>query len=223
MTTVKIDHYSDILCIWAYVSQRRVDELLVQFGDQVEVDYHFFPVFGDAHGKIALNWQDRGGLKAYREHITGIAESYPHLHIHDQLWTQPTPTSSLPCHLYLCAARLLEEKHLIAPGSFRTFLKTLRQSFFSENSDISKHSVLQEIIEHASLPIPLLLETIEDGHAFAALAHDMQMAQKLAIQSSPTLIFNENRQRLTGNVGYKIIEANINELIAQPIGGQSWC
>lgn len=30
---------------------------------------------------------------------------------------------------------------------------------------------------------------------------------------SSTLIFNEGRQRLNGNVGYRVIEANIRELL----------
>lgn len=35
---------------------------------------------------------------------------------------------------------------------------------------------------------------------------------------SPTLIFNEGRQRLNGNVGYRVIEANIRELRHNPPG-----
>jgi hypothetical protein len=37
------------------------------------------------------------------------------------------------------------------------------------------------------------------------------------------LLFNEGRQRLTGNVGYRIIEANIRELLEGAPGQLSWC
>jgi predicted DsbA family dithiol-disulfide isomerase len=40
---------------------------------------------------------------------------------------------------------------------------------------------------------------------------------------SPTFIFNEGRQRLNGNVGYRIMEANIRELLNNPSREESWC
>jgi len=43
------------------------------------------------------------------------------------------------------------------------------------------------------------------------------------VSVSPTLIFNEGRQRLNGNVGYRVIEANIRELLHNPPGEESWC
>lgn len=223
MDKIKITHFSDILCIWAYVSQHRIDELIEQFDDKIQLDYHFFPVFGDVHRKIFLNWKDRGGIKGYHNHVASVSESHPHLNIHPKLWIQPTPTSSLPCHLYLCATRLLEEQGLIPSGSLRNFIKTIRQAFFNENRNISEQAVILDIVESSTLPTAEVKELIENGQAYAALSYDIQTAQNLSIPSSPTLIFNENRQRLSGDVGYKIIEANIKELIEQPVGGQSWC
>jgi hypothetical protein len=35
---------------------------------------------------------------------------------------------------------------------------------------------------------------------------------------------NDGRQKLYGNVGFRIIEANIQELLRAPVGDQaSWC
>ena len=45
------------------------------------------------------------------------------------------------------------------------------------------------------------------------------------VQGSPTFVFNEGRQMLYGNVGYRIIEANLRELLSRPSaeGMPSWC
>jgi len=43
------------------------------------------------------------------------------------------------------------------------------------------------------------------------------------VSSSPTLLLNEGRQRLVGNVGYRILEANVRELFERPGVQQSWC
>ena len=41
---------------------------------------------------------------------------------------------------------------------------------------------------------------------------------------SPTFILNEGRQKLYGNVGYRVIEANLQELLKSPDASQaSWC
>jgi predicted DsbA family dithiol-disulfide isomerase len=49
------------------------------------------------------------------------------------------------------------------------------------------------------------------------------LVKEHTVTVSPTLIFNEGRQRLNGNVGYRTIEANIRELLHNPPEEQSWC
>jgi len=65
---------------------------------------------------------------------------------------------------------------------------------------------------------------IENGAACAALMSDYQDADAMKVSGSPTFLLNEGRQTLYGNVGYHIIEANIQELMREPASGQaSWC
>jgi hypothetical protein len=61
------------------------------------------------------------------------------------------------------------------------------------------------------------------GDKNAALSRDFELAKEHNVTVSPTLIFNEGRQRLNGNVGYRVIEANIRELLHNPPDEQSWC
>ena len=46
--TVKIEYFSDVLCVWAYGGQIRVDELLRDFAGKVTLEYRFVPIFGAA-------------------------------------------------------------------------------------------------------------------------------------------------------------------------------
>jgi hypothetical protein len=41
--------------------------------------------------------------------------------------------------------------------------------------------------------------------------------------SSPTFVLNEERQKLYGNFGYRVIEASVHELLAEPGERASWC
>ena len=46
----------------------------------------------------------------------------------------------------------------------------------------------------------------------------------MKIEGSPTFVLNEGRQKLYGNVGFRIVEANIAEMLRQPDPDQaSWC
>ena len=73
------------------------------------------------------------------------------------------------------------------------------------------------------MPIAGIERTLASAAAHAALCEDLELARHHTIQASPTLLFNEGRQRLTGNVGYRILEANIRELLEGAPGQLSWC
>jgi len=65
---------------------------------------------------------------------------------------------------------------------------------------------------------------LHDGTAFARLATDYQDFDRMHIEGSPSFVLKEGRQKLYGNVGFRIIEANIQELLRAPAGDQaSWC
>jgi predicted DsbA family dithiol-disulfide isomerase len=99
----------------------------------------------------------------------------------------------------------------------------LREAFFRHGLDISRRKVLLEIAESIGLPSAEIEDAIATGAAHAALAEDLELARAQSVAASPTLLFNEGRQRLTGNVGYRIIEANIRELLERAPGQLSWC
>ncbi len=44
--TLVIDYFSDVLCIWAYGAQIRIDQLKEEFGERIELRYRFIPLFG---------------------------------------------------------------------------------------------------------------------------------------------------------------------------------
>ena len=223
MSAIRIDHFSDILCIWAYISDIRVRELENNFPKQVEFDFHFFPIFGNVPGKMESVWGDRGGIGAYAKHVQETAAQFDHIKLHPDAWSKVQPYSSLPSHLYLAAVKQLERDTVIAGYSYRELALRMRREFFEQARDISNAHVLDEIVTDTQLPLADIKEAIDSGKAYAHFAEDIQFARDKNIRSSPTLIFNDDRQRLSGNVGYRIIEANIKELIERPVIQHSWC
>jgi len=225
MKPIRIFYFSDVLCIWAYSSQIRLDELKTTFQDKIEIEYHFVPVFGNAHEKLENGWRDRGGLEGYSNHIQEVANKFDHISVHPDIWTKATPYSSTSCHLFLHAIQLLEEKGLIARSRqvFEKATWAFREAFFTQMADVSDREVQFKIAEELELPIKAIQAQINSGEAYAKLSKDFELVKEHTVTVSPTLIFNEGRQRLNGNVGYRVMEANIRELLNNPPGEQSWC
>ena len=132
---IRLTHFSDVLCVWAYIAQIRVDELRANFPDELAVDYHFFQVFADVPGKMASQWADRGGLDAYAAHVQDVAAGFGHISISPEAWLINTPVSSMPAHLQLCALRAAarEQPDSVSPADIEALLKALRQAFFASH------------------------------------------------------------------------------------------
>ena len=225
MEPIRIVYFSDVLCIWAYIAQIRLEELKATFQDQIAIEHHFVSVFGAAHEKLETRWRDRGGLSGYSAHVQEVAKKFDYITINPDIWIDVVPPSSTSCHLFLRAIQLLEIKGTIQPSQ-QIFEKTIwafREAFFTQLANISDRNVQFTLADKLGLPIAAIQAQIDSGEAYAQLSKDFDLVKDHGVTVSPTLIFNEGRQRLNGNVGYRVIEANIRELLHNPPGEQSWC
>jgi predicted DsbA family dithiol-disulfide isomerase len=127
--------------------------------------------------------------------------------------------------LFLHAIQLLELKGLVERDQqvFQKATWAFREVFFTQLANISDRKVQFAIAEDLGLPIAAIQAQIDSGEAYAQLSKDFDLVKEHSVAVSPTLIFNEGRQRLNGNVGYRVIEANIRELLHNPPAEQSWC
>jgi predicted DsbA family dithiol-disulfide isomerase len=218
MIQIPLTYYSDVLCVWAYIAQVRVDELALKFPEQVIIEHRFCSIFGDTANKIGLGWQDRGGYAEFGQHVLESAKAYPHVGVNPEIWQHCRPASSTPAHLMLKAVQQVE------CTLSDSVLKAIRQAFFVDCRDIAQWSELQDIVAQSGVSLDAIQALVDRGIAHAALEADIRDQHALSIQGSPSFILNEGRQKLFGNVGYSVIEANIKELLRSPdSGAASWC
>jgi len=213
-----VDYYSDVLCVWAWIAQRRIDELNTKLGDKIEFRYHYLDIFGDAVHKIPAQWRDKGGYDGFSQHVIKAASVYDDAHINSDIWSKIRPTSSGNVHLVLKAIEL----NYSCRQSIGFALK-FRQAFFIDAKDISSLEVLFALIDQAGLDSKQVNKAIVDGTAMAALMRSYQEAKALGLKGSPTYIIDNGRQTLYGNVGYRVLLANIEEQLNKPTSEASWC
>lgn len=229
---VDLSCYSDVLCIWSYVSEIRLDELRENLGEQVNINYHFITIFGCTEKRISEGWKDRGGYAGFADYVANVGKDFPHIELHQDIWRTIRPKTSANAHLFLKAVQLLELDKVISSSPVPEFKnKTLfeeivwrtRCTFFRDCCDIGQLPVLYNLAETMGLPIDKIQARINDGSAIGALCCDNELREKHRLDGSPTYLLNNGRQKLYGNVGYRIIEANIEELLQRPEGMASWC
>ena len=69
MSAVKVTYFSDVLCVWAYAAERRLEELANAFGGQVSIEARYCSVFPDALAKIEDKWSAQGGFAGFNRHL----------------------------------------------------------------------------------------------------------------------------------------------------------
>jgi predicted DsbA family dithiol-disulfide isomerase len=224
MKIIPILYFSDILCLWAYIAQWRVDEVKIAHGKNVRFERHFCPVFGDTGRKIRTAWSDKGEYRGFNAHLRHAAEAFPEVPLNPDIWLSVRPASSSSPHLFLKAIELAEQSGACKTGDFERMTWAFRCAFFREGRDIANQNVQLDIAGEGGVDVAQIEKLTKNGEAFAALASDYQDANALRIQGSPSFVLNEGRQILYGNVGYRVIEANIQELLREPRPDQaSWC
>lgn len=232
MTRPTVTYFSDILCVWSYVSQIRLDQLANEYGDRIGIDEKFCSVFPDARTKTHNTWKDKGGYEAMNKVFQKIAGKFPHIDIHEDVWTKTQPYSSTGIHQVLKAVHLLDIEngnHVSDGGHFADTLgakvvRRFRQAFFTEAQDISDWAVQSKLLAEFGVDPATVEAKLRSGEAAAALDADYKQADELNVKGSPTFVMNNGRQILFGNVGYKLIEANVEELFrTQNDDTASWC
>jgi predicted DsbA family dithiol-disulfide isomerase len=225
MSVVEITYFSDVLCVWAYVAQTRIDAVKQKFGDAVRIKHHFCSVFGDTARKIPSAWSDKGGYEGFNAHLQQVAKRFPHIDLHPEIWLTTRPPTSTSSHLFMKAVQQWE--HGSGDPSERVFdlvLWEFRRAFFQGCRDIACWDIQCEIAKNIGVDIVAIEKSIHDGTAFARLAADYHDAEKMRIEGSPSFVLNEGRQKFYGNIGFRLMEANIQELLRTPRAEEaSWC
>ncbi len=209
---IAFDYWSDPLCIWAYVAQPKLEQILRDWGRCLQVSYRVVPVFGSVPWRFREGpWAERGPTgraQATRE----IAERFGHDDVSGEVWRRDPPASSWQAGVALEAVAQLERREEIAPGSFATYQWRMRQRFFVDNCNTARRAVQLELAEQLELPRAAIETQLDDGSALALLWEANAERERLFIEGSPSYVFDGGRTKLYGNFSQEILDATVETL-----------
>lgn len=228
---IVIDYYSDILCVWAYIAQVRVDEIQQEFGPRVEIKHHFFSLFGDTQTRLGVGWKDKGGFDGFHDHVKAVCEQHPHVRLHPDVWKLGCqPASSASPHLMIQAIQALVKVGSLDNSRDETqktlvehVICAIRRAFFEQGRNIGDMAVLWTIISDFGIDRTAIQQVLDNGSALALHSQQNEKRYTLQLEGSPTFIMDGGRQKLFGNVGYRVIQANIEQLLKDKQTEMSWC
>ena len=193
-----VQHFSDLLCVWAYAAGIRLERLVERYRDRVGFETHVCSVFPDTAGKIEAAWGARGGAAAYGAHVQEIAARFDHILVHADVWTLVRPASSTAPHLFLKAARLAEEA---ADGPrppwqarHHRLATALRRAFFEEARDIATWEVQADCAADLGLDPAAVEARLRSGEAAGAGWRALRRAPRLKGSGSPVVVVTEKNK-----------------------------
>lgn len=221
---LEIELYTDVLCVWAYAGQVRADELREMFGPRIQLVERYLSVYGNVNRRV--DEQAGGDASAYADIRRRVAARFDHTKMHPDAFARVAPRSSNMAHLALCAVRAAQANGLVDedPELMSRLTRRVRLAFFEDAEDISQRDVLINLLAGEGVPQGALDAMLLNGAAMAELSDDLAQKEKLGLVGSPTYVLDGGRQQLFGNVGYRILEANVAGLLdgdRTPSG--SWC
>ena len=213
-----IEYYTDILCVWAWIAQRRIDELEAEFGDKVCFQRRYIDLFGDTQTRMQEQWADRGLYDGFSDHVCQAVIPYESAPVNKAVWRSCRPATSGNAHLIIKAVELS-----CGETAAITLALAIRKAFFINAQDIGDLDVLMALVEAEQYDSKAVWKAINCGSAIAAVMKDYRLAKDQGIKGSPSYVIDGGRQILYGNVGFRVLHANISELLKKPKDEASWC
>lgn len=212
-TKLSFSHWTDPLCIWAFVAQDQLDRLVTEYGARLAIDYRVVPVFGSIPWRFKSGPWATGGVEG-RVHATEkIARTHGHPEVSGACWQNDCPESSWSPGAAIKAVTALEQAGQVPPGTAGRYQQTLRRFFFVDCKNVARRAVQLEAAEATGIAPAQLEARLDDGSALALLWEDYAEKERLKLQGSPTYVFDNGRAMLYGNFSFGVLHATVEELL----------
>jgi predicted DsbA family dithiol-disulfide isomerase len=220
---IHFSYWTDPLCVWAFVAQPRLEHVLEEFGDLLQIEHRVVPVFGSLPWRFSEGPWKGEGPAGRAEKTRKICASLGVENVTGAVWLDDPPASSWSPGMAIKAAFAAEDAGEAGPGTGAAYQWRLREVFFRENRNIARRSVQLEVAEACELPVEFMETALDDGTALARLWEDHHLQESSFVRGSPTYVFDAGREMLYGNVAEGVITATIEELRKGMVAGRSEC
>jgi predicted DsbA family dithiol-disulfide isomerase len=223
MPSVDFSYWSDPMCIWALVAQPKLDRILDELGEHLNVEYRVIPVFGSVPWRFTQGPWAKEGIAGRVTKTHEIAGNNGRSDVSGECWRKAAPASSWAASMAIKAVFMAEREDALPTGTGASYQIALREAFFVEERNTAARDVQLAVAEALGIARAPIEKHLDDGTALASLWEDHTEKERLRLQGSPSYVFDGGRAILYGNFGYGILHSTVQELVRGIHAGGSAC
>jgi predicted DsbA family dithiol-disulfide isomerase len=185
---MKVDIYSDVVCPWCYIGERRFARALAAFpgGEQVDVGFRPYRLDPDAPATPRPLIESLGRKFGARvpEMLSRVSEVARDEGI-EMRWDDALAVNTLSAHRVL---RLAGREH--GPAVQRALAERLFDAHFARGADISDAATLGELAGAAGMDADGVCAHLATDDGMREVLAEIEQAQRLGIRAVPTFVFD---------------------------------
>jgi predicted DsbA family dithiol-disulfide isomerase len=185
---MKVEIYSDVVCPWCYIGERRFARALAEYpgADEVEVVFRPYQLDPSAPRTAVplLDYLARrfgAGARRMTEHV-GAAARGEGIEIR---WDDAVAANTLDAHRLL---RLAEQEH--GPGMQRALVERLFDAHFTRGMDIADTAVLADLAAAVGMERARATAYLASGEGAREVRDEIAHARRLGVTAVPTFVFD---------------------------------
>jgi len=213
---VRIEYFTDPLCVWSYVSEPTIQSLINQHKDNIDFQFRSLPILDKSKGKPEEGEKFRTP-EEMRQEWTEVSQKTG-VKIDPALWMENPPQSSWPGNRAMKAA--------LRQGFERgnRFINLLRYAALVDRKNPSDLEVLKSIAADAALDVSQFYNDMTENAPILEreVADDAVEAIDRCIYNTPTLVMSNDegdRVIISGMLDFEVCNNAIRSLMGQRVIG----
>ncbi|HEX7120655.1 MAG TPA: DsbA family oxidoreductase [Longimicrobiales bacterium] len=192
---MKVEIYSDVVCPWCYIGERRFRRALAAYpgADRVEVVYRSYQLDPDAPAEAVplMEYLRKRFGASVDGMLARVTENAAGEGI-EMAWDRAQAVNTLTAHRVL---RLAEQEY--GADVQRALAERLFEAHFSRGSDVSDHELLAELAESVGMDRARVQAYLASGAGEEETRREIEQARRLGVTAVPTFVF-EGRWAVQG-------------------------
>jgi predicted DsbA family dithiol-disulfide isomerase len=184
---IKVDVWSDVQCPWCYIGKRKFEAGALEFGGEVEVEYHSFELSPDTpvdfEGSTADYLSQRKGMPL--EQVNGMLENVSHIAKNvglDYDFDAVKQTNTIKAHELLHYAK--------AQGKQLEMKERLLKAYFEEGHHVGRIEDLADLAAEIGLNRADVIRSLTEEEHLSAVKADQAQAIEYGIQGVPFFVID---------------------------------
>jgi predicted DsbA family dithiol-disulfide isomerase len=184
---IKVDVWSDVQCPWCYVGKRKFEAGALEFGGEVEVEYHSFELSPDTpvdfEGSTADYLSQRKGMPL--EQVNGMLENVSNIAKNvglDYDFDAVKQTNTIKAHELLHYAK--------AQGKQLEMKERLLKAYFEEGHHVGRIEDLADLAAEIGLNRADVIRSLTEEEHLSAVKADQAQAIEYGIQGVPFFVID---------------------------------